>query len=203
MARELGVNEIVIRTPFGVEHDDPAVRAVSVRQEGSYKFVRWSGEWCTPARRNAAAEVSPELEVLFKHSWEQRFYDNGPHLEDRSDRPTCEWLYQNITLDGAGRLMPCCMAPGKIEKPLVFANFDSAADSINSPMATLARLSFSNRHSYEGKAQDVPEKARPFCANCTEKPQTYGLTNVAGDIRALDSLSAVPHSLRWGLTHWA
>src|SRR5438876_453211 len=111
--------------------------------------------------------------------------------------------FQNITMDGAARLMPCCMAPAHSEKRLVFANFAPAADSVNSPMATLARLSFSNRESYEEKTRDLPDSARPFCAKCDENPRTYGLTNVAGDIRMLDGMSAVPHSLRWGLTHWA
>jgi hypothetical protein len=112
-------------------------------------------------------------------------------------------LYQNITIDGAARIMPCCMAPGKDEKQLVWTTFDSQSrDLVNPPLARLARLAFADPELYRETVQAMPDARQPFCAKCRENPKTYGLANVAGDIRALDSNRSIQSSLRWALTNW-
>src|SRR5262249_15584389 len=135
MAYELGVDEIIVQTPFRVDSDDPAIRPVRISQQGRHRFVQWDGQWCTANWRKAIIETAGTVESLFQSSWEQRLCEAGADEETSSNRPTCNWLYQNITLDGAARLMPCCMAPDRSEKHLVFANFDSERDLINPPMA--------------------------------------------------------------------
>lgn len=204
MARQLGVNEILVETPFGVEHDDPGIHAVTVKQRGTYTLIRWNGNWCSPERRKAIEQIAPQVRGLFEYSWEQRFHDTEGSADDES-RPaaeTCGWLYQNVTLDGASRIMPCCMSPDKSEKRLVFANFTDG-EIVNLPMAKLARLAFANRQAYDGRIQSVPPSQRPYCAQCTESPRAYGLANVSGDIRAIDENHAVPRSVTWALTDWS
>ena len=203
MAREIGVNEIMIRTPFDVDLDDPGIRSVRAPGRGTRTFIRWDGRWCSADQRRAVAARAPGIQKLFDRSWEQRFHDTpGPAEENRRASPTCDWLYQNLTLDGAARVMPCCMAPDKGDKRLVFANFPGA-DPVNSPMATLARLAFADRAAFRRQSADVAPAGIPFCATCTEKPGPYGLINVEADIRALDAQLAVPRSLRWALTKWS
>lgn len=202
-ARELGINEILIHTPFEVAHDDPAIRAVAVRNRGAHRFIPWDGKWCSAERRRAASDMAAEIQKCFEYSWERRFHETPGIDEDRRrSGPTCDWLYHNVTMDGAGRIMPCCMAPDKSNKHVVFGNYTDS-DIVNSPMAKLARLSFADRQMYDAITKDLPEKSRPYCAICQDTPLPYGLANVAGDIRAIDEKRAVPHSLKWALTHWS
>jgi hypothetical protein len=107
-----------------------------------------------------------------------------------------------MTLDGAARIMPCCMAPDKADKHLVFANF-TGKDVVNSRMAMLARLAFSDRAAFQRDTEGAEPGGIPFCAKCTENPPLYGLVNVAGDIRAIDDRGAIPRRLRWALTNWS
>jgi pyruvate-formate lyase-activating enzyme len=145
-AQEMGLNEILIQTPFEVTGDDPAIRAIAVRDRGVHRFVPWDGNWCTAESRRAVGDLSAEIRVRFEHSWEQRFHETpGMGENSRRNGPTCDWLYHNVTMDGAGRIMACCMAPDRTDKHLVFANFTDS-DIVNSPMAKLARLSFADRH---------------------------------------------------------
>jgi len=203
MAREIGVNEIMIVTPFGVELDDPGIRPVKAPGRGTRTFVPWDGHWCSADRRRAVSALARGIEKLFDRSWEQRFHDTpGSAEETRRASSPCDWLYSNLTLDGAARVLPCCMAPDKADKHLVFANF-TGEDPVNSPMATLARLAFTDRAAFHRQAADVAPAAIPFCASCTEKPGPYGLVNVEADIRALDARLVVPRSLRWRLTKWS
>ena len=98
------------------------------------------------------------------------------------------------------------MAPAKSGKRLVFANFrageDGAAEMVNSPMAVRARQAFADPGAYRTIAADLEESGRPYCAECMEKPIPYGLWQVAGDIRALDSRSAMGRLTPDFLTRW-
>jgi len=208
-ARELGVDEIVIDSPFGVEADDPRIRAVRVPERGVHVIHGWDGSWCTGQSKQAVDQVARTVEAEFERSWAQRFEEAGPERdeESRNQSTTCDWLYQNLTLDGAARVMPCCMAPVKSSKNLVFANFDPATDApngeiVNSAMAVHARLAFADRNKYEARTAEVSEGERPYCAECREKPAPYGMLHVAGDIRLLDTDRVVPASVREALTDW-
>jgi pyruvate-formate lyase-activating enzyme len=204
MAREIGVNEILVHTPFGVEHDDPGVRVAQVRKRGSHVFDRWTGSWCSPSRRKNAEDIAPQIQQLFDSSWEQRWRLKGEREEGGGSGSvqTCSWLYQNVTIDGAARIMPCCMSPDKSDKKLVFANFPGG-DLVNSSMAELARLAFADRKKYDEAVRLSSVDRQPYCARCSETPAPYGLANVSGDIRALDEKGTVPRALRWSLTNWA
>jgi hypothetical protein len=208
MARSSGVNEIMIQTPFDVAIDDPGIRAITVPRHGSYKFDSWDGKWCSKERRCGVAEIAPRVDAMFNVTWESRFHaaanaGEGNHPATR----TCDWLYHNITIDGASRIMPCCMAPDKQDKRLVFETLSGSAgmdgDPVNSAMARLARLSFQDRAAYEAEAATVSSAQHPYCAKCEETPMPYGLANVAADIRALDEKGIVPRPLQWALIHWA
>lgn len=208
-ARALGVDEAHIETPFGVEHDDADIQAVTVRERGRHVFARWDGNWCSKRERRGVETAAPAIEREFARSWEERFDDETGGAEEptRGAAPTCDWLYQNVTLDGARRVLPCCMAPEKTDKPLVFARFglddgDRLPNPANTPMAFRARLAFGDRADYDARAQDLPAAEKPFCAECREKPPPYHLNNIAGDVWALDEARALPRMLAAALTGW-
>src|SRR5207237_9549874 len=100
------------------------------------------------------------IRAAFSKSWRRRLREISRTDPAVPEAGTCRFLYFNMTLDGAGRIMPCCMAPGKYEKKLVFANFgpghkSSPLEFVNSPMAAMARESFADRPSYERKAASL------------------------------------------------
>jgi hypothetical protein len=154
-------------------------------------------------------EIADVVDAAFRLSWTQRLDGAEEAISHELTKPpTCQWLYQNLTIDGAARIMPCCMAPDRQQKHLVFANFTDESPAnltalVNSPMARRARLAFGNRPAYEDTIRDAPLSEQPFCAACSENPTLYGLANVAGDIWNLDAGRAVPRSLRWALTSWS
>ena len=208
-ARELGVNEILVETPFAVDSDAPDIRAVTVRERGRHVFEEWDGNWCSAEWRRGAGDAATAIDDEFGRSWEQRFVEEGQGKEEesRSGAPTCDWLYQNVTLDGAARIMPCCMAPEKSGKRLVFANFGETGagtnlDPVNTPMGVRSRLAFADRAEYDAEVGPLTDSARPFCAECQEKPPPYHLDNIGGDIRALDDSGVLPRSLAQVLTDW-
>ena len=211
MAKKIGVNEISVTTPFGPEADDPTIRAATSKRQGNHIFKRWAGNWCTPAIQAASERRATDIDAAFRTSWEERLELAGSVEEpDHRESGTCRWLYYNLTLDGASRLMPCCMAPDKNEKKVLFGRFDGekadsgspSRDPVNSRMATLARTAFSDRSAYDSEIAHDTGTA-PFCAKCTEKPSSpYNLPNVANDIRAIDSRHVVPRGLIDALTTW-
>ena len=108
MARELGINEVRIETPFSPHEDDPGIRSVSSRHQGTYRLSRWNGRWCSSTQRKAVAERAAQIDTAFKYSWQERLLSAAAEADSEiPNRGTCEWLYNNITLDG---LQGSCLA---------------------------------------------------------------------------------------------
>jgi pyruvate-formate lyase-activating enzyme len=207
MAARLGVNEFAARTPFGVEIDDPSIRAVKSPCEGSRMLDYQRGTKSIEFWSKAIRHRADTIDELFRKAWETRIQQ----AEWESVAPqarTCPWLYYNLTMDGAARIMPCCMAPDRSEKNLVFANFESsetanALSIVNSPMARLARTAFADRAALEKEVALQPGVQLPYCAKCAEKPvPPYGLEDVRRDIRELDPEGVVSSEVVGKLTAW-
>jgi pyruvate-formate lyase-activating enzyme len=209
LGQELGVNELRVTTPFSVELDDPTIHAVTSPDEGTYVFDGWDSKWCSSAIRSGARKHADVINEAFSQSWTARF-ESLSAFEERAAplSPTCWWLYYNLTLDGAGRILPCCMAPDKSEKKLVFTKLTSnesrgALDLVNTDMATMARQAFADRVGYHDRASRVPADVRPYCATCAEKPSSpYNQVNIRNDIRAMDEAGVVSDDLIAQLTAW-
>jgi pyruvate-formate lyase-activating enzyme len=204
----LGVNALVVATPFRVDGDDPTIRVVESPHAGLHIFRPWNGQWCSPAIRSSTGRRAAQIDAAFAHTWASRLESMPGMDEQPSAAGTCSWLYFNLTLDGAGRAMPCCMAPDKNEKRLVFTAIGptetrSALEIVNSPMATLAREAFADREAYDRKAPSLPAAERPYCATCTESPRwPYGVRNIRDDIRAIDPSGAIADDVIAQLTGW-
>ena len=204
LAAEIGVNQFRVATPFGVELDDPSIRPLRSPEEGACVVNPEKRRTTRDPRR--IDECADAIEEAFRKTWHMRAEETASDFA-APDAHTCTWLYFNMTMDGAGRIMPCCMAPDKNDKKLVFANFEprespSALDIVNSPMAQLARRAFGDRASYE-KEVALQSSSIPFCARCEEKPSPpYGMNNVRLDIRKLDPNRVVSDELVGVLTDW-
>jgi pyruvate-formate lyase-activating enzyme len=204
LARRLGVDEIHVDTPFSVEFDDPDLRPVTVPERGRHVFRSWDGGWCGAPQRRGADTVGGTVDAEFSRTWRERFEAQGAPEEGTRTPAPCDWLYQNLTLDGAARVMPCCMAPQKTRR-LVFANYGGAAEAIdlvNTPMSVDSRMVFADREAYQRRVAAEPIVDRPYCADCRDKPEPFHRSNFGGDIRALDADGTLPSSMAEVLANW-
>jgi MoaA/NifB/PqqE/SkfB family radical SAM enzyme len=207
LAAEIGVNEFSVATPFGVDSDDPSIRPVRSPDEGTHAVrVDQINDHRIPLNRTH--ERADIIQEAFRKSWQMRLEETGPDSAAPHSH-TCKWLYFNLTMDGAARMMPCCMAPETDVRNLVFANFEpfedrSALSLVNSSMARLARESFADRKLFDKDTALEPSSQLPFCAKCEEKPPPpYSMHNVKGDLRTLDPKRVVSDELLSKLTAWA
>ncbi len=195
LARLLDVDCLSVFTPFEVTWDDPTIKAVRSPLRGSHDFRQHTAgrvaptKWCSEEMKT---RVVPHVSAAFGASWIQRFRDAGGL--DEPEHPTgysCPYLYDAITLDGAGRVLPCCMAPSEAFRGLVFGRINADGpriDLVNSPMALLARTAFTNRAQFESQSGGRSPDEVPYCATCTQGPKgPYHLESVRRNFRSLDS----------------
>jgi pyruvate-formate lyase-activating enzyme len=185
LARELGVDQFSVTTPFAVEWDDPEIRAATSPFEGAHplrtdaSFRECARPWCERAG-GVLAEPS------------------------RPASATCWWLYQNLTFDARARIFPCCMAPER-DAHKVYGQLPAAAgEAFNVRDLRLSRLSFADTGSFRSAHEEAGGGTPPYCAVCWEKPElTYTLgRDVARDLRLAEPMRLVgPEAVRM-LTEW-
>ena len=204
LAEEIGVDQIIIATPFDVSIDDPTVRVATSSREGCYNVLAPADRGLCPHPSERLVKYE-ETERLFDDQWLRR---GGEALDDRphSARGTCVWLYYNITVDATGRVMPCCISPAGGQH-LVYGNLaDDDGDRFNADGFLLSRLAFADRARFESVQAERSEKAAPYCASCPKAPAlTYSTQNGIDDLRALDFRAAVfdpAQELCWKLAQW-
>jgi MoaA/NifB/PqqE/SkfB family radical SAM enzyme len=168
-ARGLGVDEFVTQTPYDVSWDDPAIQPVAIEPQHVFFNPRAEasilGNW-NPFPDDLAAGA---IEREFALYWADRLDRSGADGRDDPPRPgsTCQWLYKSITVDGGGRVFPCC-APPRPDIDLVFGQFNGSADAglYNSEKYRLARLTFSDFDAYRGRVAALGLPREPHCARC-------------------------------------
>lgn len=194
MARRLGVNEIQIVTPFDVGLDDPAVKPATSEKQGRIVFESWNSNWCSEVERMSVSECKSAIDAAFSESWLDRYIRSG-HMEEpsRAGSPTCNWLYHNITMDGARRILPCCIAP-RLEKGagnLVYGRFERPdTEVINTRDAVLSRQALSAPETFKIATKEI-DGSMPYCAGCMERPIPVFHFNVADYVYALDNRRAI------------
>ncbi|MCB1009960.1 MAG: radical SAM protein [Acidobacteria bacterium] len=204
IARDLGVDQISISTPFAVDWDDPGVRVARSEREGVHQLrpgATFKGpldDWrnlALPSEEIARAAATP---------WRERL-GAGPVEEASAPAAgTCGWLYQSLTLDAVGRVLPCCMPPVH-DLHRVYGRHDEAgAGAFNLEDYRLSRLAFADRAAYERAigARDV--SAAPFCAVCDQNPEmSYDVERDVGrDLRLLAPESVLSDATVRDLTAW-
>jgi pyruvate-formate lyase-activating enzyme len=217
LAREIGINELLVATPFEVTFDDPSIHGVTSDKRGQYII---NGG---PTRQHSIARVPSRSQVVedhFRQSWKARLstvadVEAPPTTSDW----TCGWLYQGMTVDAVGRVMPCCGAPSVGIRNYVYGSLQDEGDWFNSERYTLSRLAYRNRQSYEesvknpGKAPTAPgagtqsvgsrvrlpmfdEGRAPYCASCQRVPAPAYQTSqgVPLDVASMDPEGVLPGS---------
>ncbi len=205
IAKRLGVDEIQIGTPFQVDWDDPSIRTVKSQKAGHYKFFSRVNSNNLLNNCESLINNKDEIEELFRVSWSQRAESVGGLNEiSRNESSTCEWLYQSITLDAAGRIHPCCMPP---ERSLhrVYGKFpQEEADPFMAQDMIASRLAFANREAFEQQHPNQSQSEVPFCAICKAGQKLpYSLANnIRRDLRLLDKKGLLATETVQKLTTW-
>ena len=161
MARKLGVNRFRVVNPFDVRWDDPNVRPAPVK--AGLRRLDWLSIASRPENWNPFPD-SLDCDVIareFEKSWDLPADDSPPSVGH-----TCHWLYKNIAMDAAARIMPCCGAP-RPETNLVFTHFDgTGSDPFNAQKYREARAWFA--------------AGTPTATHCTKCEWDHTAVNIGG-----------------------
>lgn len=204
-AEELGVDQICIATPSPVDWDDPSVRVVDSPKAGTYTFRDTPTTDAPDSWRAFAPDVELEIDALFSQSWVQRAAKAGALSEpSRASSSTCRWLYQSITIDARGNIMPCCMPPESTEHRVYGVFPDREPDPFLARDMIASRLAFADRQSFVRHAAEHPKSPEPFCAKCTADPDlTYTVRRDARrDLAILDPKGVLSQQTIEHLTDW-
>ena len=168
MAKQLGIDQIIVATPFDVSWDAPDVRP----SKAEPRTILFRSDWFDETIDNwnpFPSELQAEaIEQEFASGWSQRLADDsdaGIPDPNASPRHTCHYLYKNMVMDGRGRVLPCCAAP-QPGMDLVFGDAKSGEDVYNSEKYRLARLSFANPELYQVENAVNAPGPGPYCAKC-------------------------------------
>ena len=199
LARQIGLDQLVVARPHSVEHDDPEIKVAVSAPFGDTLFSE-PFNWCPAAERASVAGNAERIDMIFRESWADRYAAVGSGGDaSRPADSTCRWLYYSLTMDAARRITPCCLPPMGPPEPrhLVYAKFDgNNTDAVvNSPDAALAR-----RQCRTGFLPEVGLQTRsPYCLTCTENPQPPMWPDVAAYLLAVDERRALPSEIHAAL----
>lgn len=175
MARRLGVDFFRVVAPFDVSWDDPSIAPARVRPR--FRRLNWTGISCAPENWNPfASELEEEpIRAAFHHLFDPPSETGGSTAPPGR---SCRWLYTNIVLDAAGRILPCCGAP-KAYGALVFGSLkDPDSSSFNTGKFRQARAYF--REGSHLPVADLP------CSTCVwnQDQTTVGAREIRSYFRA-------------------
>ena len=156
IARDLGVDQLVVAIPFDVSWDDPGIRPAHSVEPRTINFYGDS-------ERRMIANFAPHhlAEAEIAKAWETGFVRHREAGQQVSQSAhSCQWLYRNMIMDATGRVLPCCAAP-KPGVDLVFDNFRGDSDSFNSAKYRDARHWFADPSSYVSATE-----SNPHCVHC-------------------------------------
>jgi MoaA/NifB/PqqE/SkfB family radical SAM enzyme len=167
VAKELGVDQFTVDTPFDVSWDDPDIRVATAVQPLHVELQRGTE---TILDENASRSIGREAAEIIERELSRKWASSRSEREPRDHPPdvivahTCSWLYKNMTMDANGRVLPCCGAP-KPGVDIVFGELGGTeTDCFNSDKYLQARRSFADRPAYESAR--VSGGPAPYCANC-------------------------------------
>ncbi|MBZ0159894.1 MAG: SPASM domain-containing protein [bacterium] len=200
LAESMGVDAIHILTPNDVSADDPRCILARSSKEGYHYFTPYSTLVASVSDSSSDLATGPHIDKLFNESLVARMRMIGGIDEASRTGPSgCGWLYKNISIDGLGRIMPCCDAPSEYRN-LVYGDLqDTNNDYWNSPGFVLSRLSLSDKQAF---FRQSPENA-PYCGECPSPSEPpHDLWRVAQSLPFLDKEEVIPTMCREWLTSW-
>lgn len=168
LAKDLGVDQFNVFTPFDVSWDDPEIHIANVPASHE-KFNPDTAEAVFENFNPFPGELAMQsIEREFNRSWADRLGGLAAELAPKEPAHTCHWLYKTMTMDAGGRVLPCCAAPAP-QRDLVFSeqgDLAPAPDHYNSPKYNLARSYFADPESYRRESASAGATQQPHCVTC-------------------------------------
>jgi MoaA/NifB/PqqE/SkfB family radical SAM enzyme len=172
-ARQLGVDQFIVATPFDVSWDDPGIHPAAGIEPRVVQFVpgsdqRMRDNWLPFPNELRTAEIDRAFDVGWTGHLQRAASINGARTGH-----TCHWLYKNLVMDATGRVIPCCAAP-KAGSDLVFDHFSETAspEAFNSAKYRLARTAFADPKAYPEAKRASGLPGDPHCINCEWNQET-------------------------------
>ena len=165
LAERYGVDILQIAKPIPVDWDDPLVRVANSIEAERIEFFPYYQDVRKNQNDMLKKIQKEEINKAFKRKWFMKNKHDSYYHGIKRGNDTCDYLYKNITMDANGRIMPCCIAP-TIDWNLVFSEIVKGNDVFNSEMYKLARLSFSDRETYQEVISSYDNQKEPFCTQC-------------------------------------
>jgi len=154
-AGEIGVDELHLAKPFSVSWDDPSI---VVKEDFHDERITFN---------KRASCINDDIMALTKNQESQldfTLFDNliptQSHKDMLSCTEECPFLYNTISMDANNRILPCCAAPNKESKLLVFDHFSGNNYSYNNELFIDARKNAYTLSGCEGSGD------RPHCYYC-------------------------------------
>jgi hypothetical protein len=165
-ARQLGLDQFAVETPFDVSWDAAGVR-VSKVPAAAYELTPDTESALKQNFTSKLAEIEIEdVEREFTRGWAEAARGDLQGYGGRdTGSPTCSWLYKNMVMDANGRILPCCGAP-RPDLHLVFSHFPAEADCFNDGDYQKARNHFANKAATRLHGNSVSAENVPHCVNC-------------------------------------
>jgi MoaA/NifB/PqqE/SkfB family radical SAM enzyme len=166
-ARQLGLDQFAVETPFDVSWDAPGVRA-SKTPPAAYELTPDTESALMQNFTSKLEEIEiADVEQEFSKGWAEAARGDLQRYNRRDDRwtPTCSWLYKNMVMDANGRILPCCGAP-RPDLHLVFSHFPDETDCFNAGDYRKARSHFANKAATSLHDNSVSAEHVPHCVNC-------------------------------------
>ena len=166
-ARQLGLDQFAVETPFDVSWDAAGVR-VSKVPAAAYELTPDTESALKQNFTSKLAEIEiDDVEREFSRGWADAARGDlqGYRGIDTGSPPTCSWLYKNMVMDASGRILPCCGAP-RPGLHLVFSNFPAEADCFNARDYKEARRHFANKGGASLPGNSVSSEHVAHCVNC-------------------------------------
>ncbi len=192
LAQSIGVNQLRLARPYSVAWDDPSVVVEESTEERAITRV-YNFKQAKDHHNKMLAQLEHQvINEHFSRSWVERYEELGCHADraSASTKPTCAYLYKNITMDALGNIMPCCMAPNK-DRHLVFSN-NKTGGSWNAHMYALARKYFAaNDAEYQMETKGLKDAYVPFCSRCSEPTSNSTFSVVVTPVHVKEYLDKV------------
>jgi len=185
LAREIGVDQVIIGDPFDVSNDDPDIALTECDRRGRFDLVDPAQLARSGDSIAAGLTHHDEVERSFDEGWSSRLADETLDEPDRPNADSCNWLYMNVTVDGSERVMPCCIAPAA-KKNLVYGQLaEGRTNWLGSEVFEASRQALSDPEAFAKRP--TLQMGTPYCSTCPRRPPlTYGPVTATTDLAALD-----------------
>jgi hypothetical protein len=165
MAEKIGVDAFSAAPAWGIEWDDPEILPAEDLEPINVElkldvYTVIAANWNPFPDSLAAPAIEREFAALSNVPIQDRSTGDGP------PRPTCEWLYKNITMDAGGRIFPCCCSP-RPGAELTFGVLQPGAETeiFHTGMFDQARRFMADPEAYQ--RESPADRIDPYCVKCT------------------------------------